>query len=90
MKKFPKIGDKVARQVILDLKGKLNVINTGLFKREDHSQELSDALIGLGYKHADVKKVISSKVPGDKVILGIYRNGREYNMSVVLSEYKGE
>ena len=27
LKKFPKIGDKVARQVILDLKGKLNVIN---------------------------------------------------------------
>lgn len=58
LKKFPKIGDKVARQVILDLKGKLNVINTGLFKREDHLQELSDALIGLGYKQSDVKKII--------------------------------
>jgi len=63
LKKFPKIGDKVARQVILDLKGKLNVINTGLFKREDHSQELSDALIGLGYKQADVKKIISKVNP---------------------------
>ena len=59
LKKFPKIGDKVARQVILDLKGKLNVINTGLFKREDHSNELSDALLGLGYKQTDIKKVIS-------------------------------
>lgn len=58
LKKFPKIGDKVARQVILDLKGKLNVINTGLFKREDHSNELSDALLGLGYKQADVKKIV--------------------------------
>lgn len=57
LKKFPKIGDKVARQVILDLKGKLNVINTGLFKKEDHSTELTEALIGLGYKQADVKKV---------------------------------
>ena len=63
LKKFPKIGDKVARQVILDLKGKLNVINTGLFKREDHSQELSDALIGLGYKQADVKKIINKVNP---------------------------
>jgi len=63
LKKFPKIGEKVARQVILDLKGKLNVINTGLFKREDHSQELSDALIGLGYKQADVKKIISKVNP---------------------------
>lgn len=59
LKKFPKIGDKVARQVILDLKGKLNVINTGLFKREDHTNELSEALLGLGYKQADIKKVIS-------------------------------
>ena len=59
LKKFPKIGDKVARQVILDLKGKLNVINTGLFKKEDHSNELSEALLGLGYKQADIKKVIS-------------------------------
>lgn len=59
LKKFPKIGDKVARQVILDLKGKLNVINTGLFKREDRSNELSEALLGLGYKQADVKKVIN-------------------------------
>lgn len=63
LKKFPKIGDKVARQVILDLKGKLNVINTGLFKREDHSSELSEALIGLGYKQADVKKVTSKVDP---------------------------
>lgn len=59
LKKFPKIGDKVARQVILDLKGKLNVINTGLFKREDHSNEVSEALLGLGYKQADVKKIVS-------------------------------
>lgn len=59
LKKFPKIGDKVAKQLILDLKGKLNVINTGLFKREDHSNELTEALLGLGYKGADVKKVVS-------------------------------
>lgn len=38
----------------------------------------------------DVKKEISSKSPGDKVTLGIYRNGREYNINIVLSEYKGE
>lgn len=59
LKKFPKIGDKVAKQVVLDLKGKLNVINTGLFKREDRSNELFEALLGLGYKQADIKKVIS-------------------------------
>jgi len=39
---------------------------------------------------ADVKKVLSSKNPGDKITLGILRNGREYNVNIVLSEYKGE
>ncbi len=63
LKKFPKIGDKVARQMILDLKGKLNVISTGLFAREDHSAELLEALIGLGYKQSDVKKIID-KIDG--------------------------
>lgn len=58
LKKFPKIGDKVAKQVILDLKGKLNVINTGLFARPNYSNEVYDALIGLGYKPVDVKKVV--------------------------------
>ena len=63
LKKFPTIGDKVAKQMVLDLKGKLNVINTGLFKKEDHSSELFDALVGLGYKQADVKKIVSKVDP---------------------------
>lgn len=58
LKKFPKIGDKVAKQVILDLKGKLNVVNTGLFKKEDYSSELFEALLGLGYKQVDIKRII--------------------------------
>ena len=58
LKKFPKIGDKVAKQVILDLKGKLNVINTGIFKKEDHTEELVSALTSLGYKTVDINKVI--------------------------------
>ncbi len=58
LKKFPKIGDKVAKQMILDLKGKLNSINTGIFAKEDYSAELTEVLLGLGYKRADVKRVI--------------------------------
>ena len=58
LKKFPKIGDKVAKQVILDLKGKMGVINTGIFKKEDHSDELVSALSSLGYKTADINKII--------------------------------
>ena len=59
LKKFPKIGDKVAKQMVLDLKGKLGTIRTGLFAKEDFSDELMEVLLGLGYKQADVKKVVS-------------------------------
>ncbi len=65
LKKFPKIGDKVAKQMVLDLKGKLNTINTGLFKKEDLSDELYEVLIGLGYKQADIKRVLN-KVDANK------------------------
>ena len=56
LKKFPKIGDKVARQVILDLKGKLSSIST--LKKDEHSEELVSALSSLGYKTVDINKVI--------------------------------
>lgn len=52
--KFPKIGEKLARQIILDLKGKLinkettNVVNN----------ELTEALESLGYKSQDIKKIL--------------------------------
>lgn len=56
LKKFPKIGDKVARQIILDLKGKLanqpNSIN------DKNYDELIEVLKGLGYKTNDIKKII--------------------------------
>lgn len=53
LKKFPKIGDKVARQIILDLKGKL-VTDNNVAKND----ELTDTLKALGYKSADIKKVL--------------------------------
>ena len=56
LKKFPKVGDKVARQIILDLKGKLtassDVTNIGGF------DELVNVLEGLGYKTVDIKKIL--------------------------------
>ncbi len=54
--KFPKVGDKVARQIILDLKGKL-VKNDDLFTN-DGLDELMDVLESLGYKKTDVKKIL--------------------------------
>ena len=57
LKKFPKIGDKVARQIILDLKGKLVSSKTDDTKNND---ELVEALKALGYKPADIKKVLTN------------------------------
>ena len=58
LKKFPKIGDKVARQIILDLKGKFesNVTSTSVSNYE----ELIEVLKGLGYKQSDINKILSS------------------------------
>ena len=55
LKKFPKIGDKVARQIILDLKGKL-VSSQNTFEIEN--DELIEALSSLGYKSADINKIV--------------------------------
>ncbi len=53
--KFPKVGEKVARQIILDLKGKLvkneTVSSVGL-------EEVVEALESLGYKATDIKKIL--------------------------------
>ncbi len=65
LKKFPKIGDKVARQIILDLKGKLVSGNADV--KEDNHEELMEALKSLGYKPADIKKVLAN-VPKSNTI----------------------
>lgn len=68
LKKFPKIGDKVARQIILDLKGKLISKPNEVIVKDD---ELKEALLALGYKNVDINKVISkvdSSLPIEKKI----------------------
>ena len=58
LKKFPKIGDKVARQIILDLKGKLTTDkNIGSVSKD--YDELVDVLKGLGYKEKDFKGILT-------------------------------
>lgn len=55
--KFPKIGDKLARQIILDLKGKINIeVNEEI--ESDATEDLIDTLVALGYKTSEIKKVI--------------------------------
>ena len=61
LKKFPKIGDKVARQIILDLKGKL-VSNVSPSICND---EIIEALKALGYKTNDINKILS-KIDNNK------------------------
>lgn len=56
--KFPKIGEKVARQIILDLKGKISISSDD--NKNDSFAELIEALEALGYKHGDIKKILPS------------------------------
>lgn len=55
LKKFPKIGEKAARQIILDLKGKLNIES---IEEEKTNEDLIEVLKGLGYKEKEIKQVI--------------------------------
>ena len=57
IKKFPKIGDKLAKQIILDLKGKLGYTAIGSTITENES-ELRDVLLGLGYKDKEISPVL--------------------------------
>ena len=60
LKKFPKIGEKLARQIILDLKGKL-VLSKDVDKSvNQNEEELKEALLALGYNEKELKKVIVS------------------------------
>ena len=60
LKKFPKIGDKLAKQIILDLKGKLEFIGVGISEDEiTQENELREVLIGLGYKEKEIKPVLA-------------------------------
>ena len=53
--KFPKVGEKLARQIILDLKGKL------VAKQDTKvvNEELKEVLESLGYKGVDIKRIIT-------------------------------
>ncbi|MDD4718744.1 MAG: Holliday junction branch migration protein RuvA [Bacilli bacterium] len=57
LKKFPKIGDKIARQIILDLKGKLVSKDDSSIK-SINNEELVDALKSLGYKSNNINKIL--------------------------------
>src|SRR5574344_449528 len=64
LKKFPKIGDKVARQIILDLKCKLTP--STITNNKDY-EELLEVLKGLGYKQADITKILPNINSSDTI-----------------------
>ena len=58
LKKFPKIGDKVAKQMILDLKGKISISGVEASNSSSSYEELIEVLKGLGYKEKEIKAVV--------------------------------
>ena len=56
--RMDKIGEKAARQIILDLKGKIDIDVTEV--EDDSTEDLMDTLSALGYKTAEIKKVIGN------------------------------
>ena len=56
--KFPKIGEKLAKQIVLDLKGKIAMEITDDVE-EKTLEELISVLENLGYKNTEIKKIIS-------------------------------
>ena len=65
LKKFPKIGDKVAKQIILDLKGKVSCEEVSN-ATNDNNDDVVLALTALGYKSVDIHKVLP-KINSDSV-----------------------
>lgn len=64
LSKFPGIGPKSAQQIILDLKGKLN-LETDHVLFHDNLREVEEALQSLGYKSREIKKAIK-RLDGSK------------------------
>lgn len=64
LKKLPGVGPKGASQIILDLKGKLELnTNKGI---NPHFAEVSAALSSLGFKKAEITKVLTKLDPSIK------------------------
>lgn len=59
MKRMPGIGGKTASQIILDLKGKLVEVDTGIVDN-DKMNDVVEALKQFGYKSQEIKPVIKA------------------------------
>jgi Holliday junction DNA helicase RuvA len=62
LSKFPGIGPKASQQIILDLKGKLN-LEVDKIVRSDNLTEVEEALKSLGYRAKEIKKAVKNLDP---------------------------
>ncbi|MBP3921043.1 MAG: Holliday junction branch migration protein RuvA [Bacilli bacterium] len=69
LKKFPKIGEKVAKQIILDLKGKLTK-EIDITENIDNT-ELVETLKALGYKNQDINRILPNINKGNALELQV-------------------
>ncbi|MBN2540499.1 MAG: Holliday junction branch migration protein RuvA [Bacilli bacterium] len=61
LQKFPGIGPKASQQIILDLKGKIEFEDTTI--KTANLLEVEEALVALGYKDKEIKKIIPKLDP---------------------------
>ena len=57
LNKFPGIGPKASQQIVLDLKGKLQIDKINV-KSKRQLEEVEDALRALGYKAREIERVV--------------------------------
>lgn len=70
LNKFPGIGPKASQQIILDLKGKLDLEEPSYVK-SSKIEEVEEALQSLGYKSKEIKKALKDldpKKPTDQLL----------------------
>lgn len=75
LSKLPRIGKKTAEQIILSLKGKLVRASEDTQQKEMFAarQEIVSALVHLGFRVADVEKVVAQMRPDTDVHTGVRR-----------------
>ena len=60
LKRIPGIGPKAAQQIVLDLQGKFNVSASNVVLTSLEFDEAIEVLVALGYKKAEVDKVMNT------------------------------
>lgn len=68
---LPKVGQKMAEQIVFQLKGKLNITDGHQNKRCTQQQTIGMALLNLGFKAVDVEKALLQVPPESNLEQGV-------------------